>query len=217
MSEIKGVLFDLDGTLIDTYDLILSSMRYTMDHYIGDDFTDEFLMKGVGTPLWNQMLDFAGGPGNEEQADEMTAYYRAYNDAAHDEHAKSFPGILEMVDRLHEAGMRTAVVTGKRHTLAVHGLELFGMGDKMEFVLGSDDCAQHKPQPGPVLDGCAKLGLDPSECVYVGDSPYDIASGNAAGCTTVAVTWGMFPVEQLKEQQPDRIIGFPGELLDVLK
>lgn len=213
MSDIKAVLFDLDGTLIDTYNIILSSMRHTVGHFTGVEHPDKFLMKGVGTPLWTQMLEFAGGPGNEQQADEMTAYYRAHNDAIHDQQAREFPGVAEMLNQLEKAGYRMAVVTGKRHSLAVRGLKIFGLDGKMEFVLGSDDCVQHKPQPGPVLDGCAKLGLDPSECVYVGDSPFDIAAGNAAGCLTVAVTWGMFGLDELLAQNPDKIIEFPGDLL----
>lgn len=217
MSEIKGVLFDLDGTLIDTYNIIRCSMRHTMEHYCAESYSDDELMQFVGTPLWNQMLYFAGGPGNEQQADEMTAFYREHNDAIHDEQAREFEGVSKMMDSLLNAGLRIGVVTGKRHSMAERGLELFGLRDKVEFVLGSDDCVQHKPQPGPVLDGCAKLSMDPSACVYVGDSPYDIAAGNAAGCMTVAVSWGMFPVEKLKEQQPDVIIEFPGDLLAQLK
>lgn len=216
MSDIKSVLFDLDGTLIDTYDIINCSMRHTIEHFCEGDYTDDVLMHGVGTPLWNQMLHFAGGPGNEAQADEMTAFYRQHNDAIHDERAREFPGVAAMMNELLQAGYRIGVVTGKRHELAVRGLRLFGLLEKVEFVLGSDDCAQHKPQPGPILDGCRKLGMDPRACAYVGDSPYDIAAANAAGCLSVAVTWGMFPLEQLLEQQPDKVIDAPNQLLDVL-
>ena len=215
MPGIKAVLFDLDGKLIDTHDIILASMRHTVGHYVSTDIPEDVLMHGVGTPLWNQMLHFAGGPGNEQQADEMTAFYRQHNDAIHDQEAKEFPGISAMVEVLEGKGLRMGIVTGKRHALAVRGLQLFGLDRFMEFVIGSDDIASHKPEPGPVLAGCDRMGLTPQECVYVGDSPYDIASGNAAGCTTVAVTWGMFPLQELLDQHPDFVVDNPAQLAEL--
>ncbi len=95
------------------------------------------------------------------------------------------------------------VVTSKRHAMVARGLEMSGIADYFEFLIGHDDWPEHKPALGPVLHGCDLLGLAPGQCMYIGDSPYDIQAGSAAGCTTVAALWGMFSREELEAQDPD--------------
>lgn len=196
----KGVLFDLDGTLINTYDLIHASMRHTMDRYLDWRPTDEQLMAGVGTPLEAQMLGFAEG--NQAKAAEMTAYYREHNHAVHDQLIRDFPGVTAMLQAFANAGVRMAIVTSKRHALAMRGCECFGIQRFMEFLIGPDDCPLHKPDPAPVVLGCQRLGLDPADCLYVGDSPFDLQAGNGAGCATFAAEWGMFATDQLTPHNP---------------
>lgn len=205
----KGVLFDLDGTLIDTHDLILSSFRHATRTVLGRVIPDEVLMAKVGIPLDVQMQDFSEDP---EEWKVLSATYREYNHAAHDQMVKEFPGVVQMVADLARMGLRLGVVTSKRHALAMRGLKLFGMDEHMELLVGPDDCPAHKPDPLPVLTACEMMGLQPSECIYVGDSPFDIQAGNAAGCATVAVTWGMFPLEVLLEQNPTYVFGDPAQL-----
>ncbi|MDO4502011.1 MAG: HAD-IA family hydrolase [Coriobacteriia bacterium] len=198
--KFKGVLFDLDGTLINTYDLIYASMRHTMDHFLDWRPTDEELMAGVGTPLEAQMIHFAGG--DEAKGALMTDFYREHNHSVHDELIADFPGVMGMLQALADAGVRMAVVTSKRHALAMRGCACFGIERYLEFLIGPDDCPLHKPDPAPVALGCQRLGLDPAECLYVGDSPFDIQAGNGAGCATFAALWGMFPAEQLLACEP---------------
>ena len=204
MRNVKAILFDLDGTLIDTHDIILSSMKHTVNDVSGFEATDAELMAGVGTPLFDQMLHFING--DEAKAEEMVAIYRRHNDAIHDDGVKSFPGTADALGKLREMGYPMGVVTSKRHHMAVRGLQKCGILDYFEFVMGSDDWPEHKPAPGPILHGCELIGCLPEECMYMGDSPYDIMAANAAGCISAAALWGMFPRSELEMQRPDIIL-----------
>lgn len=212
-SQVKAVLFDLDGTLLDTYELILDSMRYTIETELGLDCSDEQLMAKVGQPLAIQFTDFTDDPA---LIDELLRVYRAYNEKRHDAVVRAFEGIPEALAALKDAGCTLGVVTSKRHELAQRGLDITGLAPFMSFLVGPDDWPEFKPAPGGVLYGCRLAGCDPHECVYVGDSPFDIQAGNGAGCFTVAALWGMFPEETLREQQPDAVCAQPGELASLL-
>lgn len=214
MSKLRGLLFDADGTLIDTHDIILTSMRHTVSGLYGFARSDEELMAGVGTPLYDQMLVFANG--DAAKAEAMVAAYREHNDSIHDQGVKAFPGVKDALKRLQAAGYCMAVVTSKRHKMAERGLELCDILSFFEFVIGSDDWPEHKPAPGPILHGCDLLNLESSQCAYIGDSPYDIQAGNAAGCVTFAALWGMFPAAALKAERPNRTCASLQDLADRL-
>lgn len=200
MQDIHGVLFDADGTLIDTYDIILTSMRYAVNDVLGRSLSDAELMTGVGTPLYDQMLHFTGG--DEARAAEITQIYRDHNDIVHDERIRAFSDTKAALERLRAAGLPLGVVTSKRHAMARRGLQMSGIADAFAFLIGHDDWPEHKPAPGPILRGCELLGVAPDHCLYVGDSPFDIQAGNAAGCATAAALWGMFPGETLAAEDP---------------
>lgn len=204
-----GVLFDLDGTLIDTYDIILASFRHTVRTVLGRELPDEVLMQKVGQPLVTQMWDFTD---DQEIHDRLVDAYRAHNDIIHDERVAAFPGVTDALAQLAAMGCPMGVVTSKRSGLARRALALTGIESRFAFVLGPDECAAHKPDPAPVLQGCAELGLKPDRCVYVGDSPFDLQAGNGAGTTTVAATWGMFPADVLAAEHPDYALGSIAEL-----
>lgn len=214
MQDIHGVLFDADGTLIDTYDIILTSMRYAVNDVLGRSLSDAELMAGVGTPLYDQMLHFTGG--DEARAAEITQIYRDHNDIVHDERIRAFSDTKAALDRLRAVGLPLGVVTSKRHAMAQRGLEMSGIADAFEFLIGHDDWPEHKPAPGPILHGCELLGVAPEHCLYVGDSPFDIQAGNAAGCATAAALWGMFPRETLAAEDPTWLCASLTEVADRL-
>jgi len=170
-------------------------------------------MARVGTPLVYQMADFSDDP---QVVDKLVRVYRAYNEAIHDERIAAFDGVPQMMADLCAKGFELGLVTSKRRGLAVRGLEVLGLAGYLRAAVGMEDTAKHKPEPEPVLLGCKMLDLEPSACVYVGDSPFDIAAGNAAGCITVAVTWGMFGEDELRAQGPDYVIAHPNELAPLL-
>ena len=202
MPQIKGILFDNDGTLLDTYELILESFNYAYEEVLGHTFPPEEVMQKVGQPLETQVRDFAD---DDEVVAEVVRVYRDLNVRIHDERATVYEGCIETLAALKDAGIRMCIVTSKRHSLAQHGIEVFGIAPYMEFLLGSDDWPAHKPDPSVVLRGCELLGLDPAECAYVGDSPFDMQAANGAGCFSVAALWGMFDRETLEAENPDAL------------
>ena len=135
--NIEGVLFDADGTLIDTYDIILRSMDHVLNEVHGFGLTDAELMAGVGTPLRDQMRGFARG--DEALAAELSEAYRQHNDAIHDEGISAFPDTRAALERLAAAGFCMGVVTSKRHEMAALGLELSGISSFFDVFIGYDD------------------------------------------------------------------------------
>lgn len=188
------MLFDLDGTLVDTRELILSSFRYATREVLGKQLPDEDILPYIGIPLIYQMQTIA-----LDHADELMKVYRAHNAQVHDELIRYFEGTQEALEALREEGRRLAVVTSKRNGPALRGLERFGLEGYFEFIIGSDDTARHKPDPEPLLLAAQRLGVPAERCCYVGDSPYDMQAARAAGTFAVGALWGMFSREQLLE------------------
>lgn len=207
--DVRGVLFDLDGTLLDTQRLILVSFRHAVETVLGRSIPDELLMAKVGQPLTVQMWDFTD---DQEVHDELLAVYRDYNARVHDDLIRIFPGVPELITDLRGRGLALGVVTSKRHEAAQRGLATFALDGAFDLLIGSDDCVTHKPDPGPVLQGCGLLDLRPEECVYVGDSPFDLQAGHGAGCPTAAALWGMFPEGVLLAEKPEIVCRDVGEL-----
>ena len=197
---IKAILFDNDGTLVDTHDIILASMRHSTRAVLGRVIPDDVLMRKVGQPLVVQMRDFTDDP-DEQQ--EILRAYREHNHAIHDEGVKAYPDVAAGLAALRESGFALGVVTSKMHALAWRGLEITGLAPYLDCCVGADDCVRFKPEAEPVLRGAAALGYDPDECLYVGDAPFDIQAGKAAGTHTAAALWGMFSAEVLRADHPD--------------
>ena len=145
--DIQGVLFDLDGTLLDTHDLLLETFRYATRKVLGERIPDGRLMAKVGQPLVTQMWDFTD---DEAVHDELVEVYREYNAAIHDDMVRLFPGTREALAALHEAGFPLGVVTSKRHEVALHGLGCFGLGGpvRVRHRLGRLAHAQARSRPG---------------------------------------------------------------------
>lgn len=196
----KAILFDLDGTLADTYEIILNCFHHSLHEVVGSCPSDEVLMKKVGQPLAVQMRDFVS---DEETVQKLLVSYRKHNDDIHDNLIRLFPGIYRMLQVLCDKGYTLGVVTSKRNDAALHGLRLLGILDFMSVVIGADDTELHKPHPEPVMLACKRLACACDEALFIGDSPYDIEAGKAAGTDTIAVTWGMFDTALLASLNPD--------------
>jgi len=193
-----AVLFDLDGTLIDTIDLLLACARHTFE---GRDPrpTDEQWIAGIGTPLRKQFGEFAT---SDEDIEQMTQRYRSYQREHHDRLTSAFPGVTDVLEELDRRGHPMGIVTSKSNEMMDRGLEWVGIMKHMQTRIGMDNAKLHKPDPFPVRMALEELGYEPHEAMFVGDSPHDIASGNAAGVTTVAALWGPFSRAQLEPYQP---------------
>lgn len=205
-------LFDLDGTLIDSIELIGSSFEHVSEQ-LGLGWP-----RGYWRPYLGQTLaaSFEILLGSTDRVDELVECYRTHNLARHDALVRPYPGILETVRELGDRpSVRLGVVTSKKTDVALRGLEICGLGGVFELVIGSCDVARHKPDPLPVTTALERLGSRPDRSYYVGDSPHDIAAGNAAGVATVAVGWGPFEAEVLARHEPHHWVNEPRELLTV--
>ena len=208
---LKGILFDNDGTLVDTHDIILASMRHSTRAVLGRVIPDDVLMRKVGQPLVVQMRDFTPDEGLQA---EILRVYREHNEATHDEKIRAFPGVADALVELERLGFKLGVVTSKRRVLAWRGLEVVGLARYLDCCIGAEDCVRFKPEAEPIERGAAALGLDPSECLYVGDAPFDLQAGKAAGALTAAALWGMFPRDVLARESPDIECASVSDLVD---
>jgi pyrophosphatase PpaX len=208
----KTYLFDLDGTLLDSIELILTSFHHTSRIHLGRELSDEYWLAGVGTPLRTQLSKIAR---SEAELDAMMDTYRAFNLEKHDEMAKPYPGTVEVVRRLHRRGAKLALVTSKLSEGANRGVRLLGLDDELPVRVCADDVANGKPHPEPVLKALAALDSRPEEALFIGDSDHDIESGRAAGVATVAVSWGPFAPARLKAAGPTFWVDTPEGLLSL--
>lgn len=214
MPTIRTVLFDLDGTLIDSLRLILDSYHHTLAQHGLPARTDADWLKGVGTPLTVQLAEWRDEIGTIEA---LIATYREYNLKHHDRMVTVYPGILDAVRELKAAGLQTGLVTSKNRPGAVRGLTLVGLEALMDVLVCADEVANPKPHPEPVEKAVALLGADPRTTLYVGDSVHDMHSGRSAGVLTAAALWGPFQRAQLEDAKPDYWLESPAELVVLVR
>ena len=206
------VLFDLDGTVIDSGAIILASMRHAAREVLGVEPPEEELMGAVGGPgLEAQMQALA-----PDRVEELVTVYRSHNEPLHDQLA-SCEGIDDVLVRLKEEGRRLGIVTAKRRATVELAFANVPLGHLFEVVVGGDETPRHKPDPEPLLCAAKRLCVSPQVCAYVGDSPFDIRAARAAGMHGIAVTWGgIHGRERLEAEGPDAIVDTPEELHGVL-
>jgi pyrophosphatase PpaX len=204
------VLFDLDGTVVDSGSIILASMRHATREVLGEEYADEELMQAVGGPgLEAQMAVFA-----PDQVDELVRVYRAHNEPLHDE-LEACAGMESVLVRLQEEGRRLGVVTAKRRSTVELAFARVPLAHLFETIVGGDETTRHKPDPEPLLLAAERMGADPAQTAYVGDSPFDILAAKAAGMYAIAVTWGrIHDRAKLEQVEPDAIVDRPAELLE---
>lgn len=213
---IRTVVFDLDGTLIDSLGLILASYRHTMQTHLGHRLPDEMWIAGMGTPLAVQMRSFARA---DDEAEEMVETYQTHNLANHDRLVRPYAGVRESVATLRDRGVTLAIATSKRTTATGMGLRACGLPEEwFAAVVTADDVTRPKPDPEPVVRALELSGeRDPSRAVYVGDSIHDMKSGRAAGVTTAAVLWGPNTRETLQVTKPDLWLAVPAEIATLVE
>jgi pyrophosphatase PpaX len=213
-------LFDLDGTLIDTTELILQSFAHAFDaHLPGRLPTRADLVSTFGRSLPAALLELAvlnGAADPERLADEMLTTYRDFQKVHHDTLIQPFDGIAEMLAALDARGYRLGVVTSKMQHFARRGMRIFDLEKYFDVAVFHDDVTRHKPDPEPLLEAARRAAVDPRNAFYIGDSIHDVVAGRAAGMTTVAVLWGPFERDVLEGVQPAHIVTKPDDLLALL-
>jgi pyrophosphatase PpaX len=209
----RAVLFDLDGTLIDSVPLILSSMQHAFAGHPNAPGVAEWVAL-IGTPLDAMIRRWAGDEADVERVKER---YKQHQWANHDAMVRAFPGVPAMLDAVAARGARMAVVTSKLEPSARRSLDFLGLSHHFEAVVGLEATERHKPDPAPVLHAVGRLGARPDEAAFVGDSPHDVIAGNAAGVATVATLWGPFGREELARARPKAWADRPEDVLPVLE
>ena len=215
MAEVRFpiVLFDLDGTLIDSGPIILASMQHAVRTVLGREIPVEEL----GTTIGGQGIVAQMTAIDADHADELLDVYKEHNDGLH-ETLEAFDELLELLPGLCAEGRKLGIVTAKRHRTVDLALARFpALASSFDVVVAHEDTERHKPDPEPVLLAVEQLGGLPEEAAYVGDSPFDIGAAKAAGVFAIAVGWGgIHPDERLLAQEPDAFVRTPEELLRAL-
>lgn len=206
----KYVLFDLDGTLINTNRLIIESFKYTYKTGLGLEIDEQEILKYFGEPLIKTLARYS-----EEKADELFKIYIEYNESRHNDTVTIFEGVKELLEELEKQGCILALVTSKRRKVALMGLELFDIKKPFEVFVALEDTELHKPNPAPVIKALELLGANSEDAIMVGDSVYDIHCAHGAGVKAVLVKWSAAHGFQ-EDVSADYVAHDTVELLDII-
>lgn len=207
--RVPCVLFDLDGTVIDSGAIILASMRHAAETVLGGEWSDAELMRAVGGPgLEAQMVAL-----DPDRAEELVAVYRLHNEALHDT-LECCAGVDTVLATLKQRGHRLGIVTAKRRSTADLAFARLPIEHLFETIVGGDETELHKPHPEPLLLGLERLGAAAGDAAYVGDSPFDMQAAKAAGLYAVGVSWGRIHTAD-KLADADVVVHRPEELLEL--
>ncbi|MEI7761139.1 MAG: HAD-IA family hydrolase [Thermoleophilia bacterium] len=206
----RVILFDLDGTLIDSGPIIIASMRHASITVLGREPDEEAVRAVIGGPGLSEQMRAL----DPDRVDELVEVYRAHNEPLHAT-LEMFDGIAELLPELRRRGHQLGIVTAKRCATVQLAFDRFPiLAELTDVLVGAEDTERHKPDPDPVLEALRRLGATPEEAVYVGDSPFDIRAGKAAGTRAIAVAWGgIHPDERLLAEEPDALVRRPEEIL----
>ena len=209
---IKAVLFDLDGTLLDTNRLILESFKHTYKKHLNIDVDDKEIIQYFGEPLGTTL-----GRYSKEKLEDMLKTYRKFNFDNHDEMTTIMSGVEETLKQLNELGIKCAVVTSKREVMARKGLKLFNIEKYFETIVTPEMTKSHKPDPDPIYKACENLSISPKDTIMVGDSSFDILCGKNAGSKTCIVNYTLLDKNEINKYKPDYNIDQISDLLDIIK
>jgi pyrophosphatase PpaX len=210
-NKITTVLFDLDGTLIDTNELIITTYLHTLEKYYPSKYQREDVLPFLG-PTLHEVF----GNMDPDRVEEMVSEYRAFNIANHDELVKEFVGVKETVQTLKDRGYKLGVVTTKRHDVTLKGLRLMELEDYFEVIVAYDHVEKVKPDPEPIFKALEQLGSTPEESIMVGDNFHDILAGKNAGTATAGVSWSIKGREYVAKYEPDYMLENMKDLLTIL-
>jgi pyrophosphatase PpaX len=216
LNDIDGVLFDLDGTLVNTIPLIFTCYAHTLSiHLPGFHVERRVIVSNLGRSLDDILRDYAVAAGAADPdglSRQMLATYRAFQ-REHLEHLiEPYEGMRESLDALRARGLALGLVTSKVEWAARMSYERYGLGEFLSVCVFHDDTARHKPDPEPLLLAASRAGLAPARTAYVGDSIHDMAAGHAAGMKTIGALWGPSTREDLERAGADALAATPADL-----
>jgi pyrophosphatase PpaX len=207
-----ALLFDLDGTLIDSIGLLLDCMDSAFAGRSKRPTRAEWTA-GIGTPLRTQLAEWADSP---EDINSLVEGYRTYQDAHLERLTSLFPDVAETLAWATAQGHATALVTSKGRVMTDRSLRHVGLHDAFDAIVTYEETTRHKPMPDPVWLALERLGLPADRALFVGDSPHDMGAGRAAQVRTAAALWGPFSRAELADANPTYWLERMGELPAVL-
>jgi pyrophosphatase PpaX len=220
LTGLDAVLFDLDGTLVNTIPLIFACYTHTLGvHLPGFHPPRRVIVGNLGRSLDDILHDYAVAAGVAEPgpaSHAMLETYRSFQRDNLDRLIEPYSGVREALQGLRERGLALGLVTSKVEWAARLSYERYGLGEFLSVLVFHDDTARHKPDPEPLLLAAARAGLDPARAAYVGDSVHDMAAGRAAGMKTIGALWGPSEREDLERAGADALAARPLDLLDVV-
>jgi pyrophosphatase PpaX len=209
--NVDTILFDLDGTLVDTNELIISSFLHTLGKYYPDKYKREDVLPFMGPSLYDT---FSGI--DPERAEEMILEYRTYNHENHDRLVKEFKGVNETVKRLKEDGFKIAIVSTKILDTVIKGLKLTKLDPYFDVIVALDHVKKPKPDPEAIYVALKQLDSTPKKAIMVGDNYHDVLAGKNAGTKTAGVAWSMKGKDFLAKYDPDYILDEMSDLLKIV-
>ena len=209
--RITTLLFDFDGTLANTNDLILSSFQHVLDTHFRGRYQRKDLLPFIGPTLHDTFSKVA-----PENAQQLIDEYREWNIANHDNYVTEFEGVTDTLRKLYDLGLKMAVVSTKRRDMVEMGIDLLGLAPYFETVIGLNDVTKAKPDPEPLLLAMERLGSSPEESLMIGDNFHDILGGKNAGVQTAGVAWALKGEEYLQTFEPDYMLKHMSDLLKVI-
>lgn len=200
---IKCVLFDLDGTLIQTTEIIIETFKVTFQKYFPHiQLSDDDYTNMLGQTLFTT---FGYYTSNQDEINEVVQFYRTYSDDIIEQGLKSYPGAVEIMTFLKKKNVKIGVVTSKMRHVATHHLKLTGLVYFIDGLVGYEDVTEHKPSPEPILKALQLFGTKPQSTIYIGDHENDIISAKKAGILTCAVTYSQ-RLKEMLSYNPDYAI-----------
>ncbi|SOC40120.1 pyrophosphatase PpaX [Ureibacillus acetophenoni] len=209
---LKALLFDFDGTLLNTNDLIIQSFMHVLEEKFPGQYKPEDCLRFMGPSLTETFEELT-----PNEVEEMTLKYRKWNIEHHDELVKEFDGVMETLEELRALGIRLAIVSTKRRDMIERGLNLMGASHFFELIVGIEDVKNVKPDPEPVLLAIEKLGVGKEDVIMIGDNSHDIESGKNAGVKTAGVAWSLKGEEFLNQFNPDYMLQHISDILSIVK
>lgn len=209
---VKALLFDFDGTLLNTNELIIQTFMHVLNERFPGQFSPKDCLKFIGPSLKQTFNDIA--PGEEEA---LIAKYRAWNIEHHDELVSQYPDVVSTLEQLKAQGIRLAIVSTKRNDTIDRGLSILGATHLFDVRIGTDDVHNVKPDPEPVLLALERLGINKDDAIMIGDNSHDIEAGHRAGVRAAGVAWAIKGEAYLQQFQPEYILHQMTDLLDIVK
>ncbi|WP_107933787.1 pyrophosphatase PpaX [Ureibacillus chungkukjangi] len=210
--HMKALLFDFDGTLLNTNDLIIQTFMHVLEERFPGQYSPKDCMNFIGPSLRETFEQLT-----PNEIDEMIEKYRQWNYANHDNLVTEYDGVVDTLEKLKQKGIRLAIVSTKRRDTIEKGLELMGAKHLFEFWVGVDSVKNVKPDPEPVLLAIEKLGVSKEDVLMIGDNYHDILAGKNAGVKSAGVAWSIKGEEYLKQFDPDYMLQHMSDLLTIVE